>query len=61
VIVDATVRALTEIWTGDAQPEQELRSGVLAVNGAGPRGERLWRWLGRSMFAPARVARNGDR
>lgn len=58
VLVDSTVRALTEIWTGDAQPEQVLQSGMLVVNGAGPHGERLWRWLGRSMFAPTRMARS---
>ena len=56
VLVDSTVRALTEIWTGDTDPEQAIQSGSLTVQGAGHNGQRLWRWLGRSMFAPTRMA-----
>jgi DNA-binding HxlR family transcriptional regulator len=56
VVVDSTVRALTEIWTGDSDPEREIRSGELRVAGAGRNGQVLWRWLGRSMFAPTRIA-----
>ena len=56
VIVDATVRALTEVWTGDSDPQQMIREGSLTVQGAGPQGRHLWRWLGRSMFAPTRMA-----
>jgi hypothetical protein len=56
VIVDSTVRALTQVWTGDSDPEQEIRAGGLSVLGAGRKGESLWRWLGRSMFAPTRSA-----
>lgn len=59
VIVESTVRALTEIWTGDSDPEDEIRAGELAVQGAGRAGQRLWRWLGRSMFAPTRMAVRG--
>lgn len=56
VVVESTVRALTEVWTGDSDPETEIQSGQLNVLGAGRRGQTLWRWLGRSMFAPTRVA-----
>ncbi|MBI5279650.1 MAG: helix-turn-helix transcriptional regulator [Burkholderiales bacterium] len=56
VLVDATVRALTEVWTGDSEPEGEIRSGEITVQGAGREGRQLWKWLGRSMFAPTRVA-----
>jgi hypothetical protein len=56
VVVDSTVRALTQVWTGDSDPEQEIRAGELSVLGAGRKGESLWRWLGRSMFAPTRSA-----
>lgn len=56
VLVDSTVRALTEIWTGDSDPEQAIQSGDLTVQGAGRNGQRLWHWLGRSMFAPTRMA-----
>jgi DNA-binding HxlR family transcriptional regulator len=56
VVVESTVRALTEVWTGDSDPDQEIRAGKLSVLGAGRRGQTLWRWLGRSMFAPTRMA-----
>ena len=56
VVVESTVRALTEVWTGDSDPEQVIRAGQLSVLGAGRRGQILWRWLGRSLFAPTRMA-----
>lgn len=56
VQVESTVRALTEVWTGDTDPEQEIRAGMLSVAGAGRHGQQLWRWLGRSMFAPTRMS-----
>jgi DNA-binding HxlR family transcriptional regulator len=55
VIVESTLRALTEIWTGDSDPHTEIQAGRLRVQGAGSRGAALWRWLGRSMFAPSRA------
>lgn len=57
LIVESTVRALTEIWTGDSSPEIELTAGRLRVAGAQRDARDLWRWLGRSMFAPSRAAR----
>ncbi|MES2979840.1 MAG: helix-turn-helix domain-containing protein [Pseudomonadota bacterium] len=57
VVVDATVRSLTEIWTGDSDPAREIGGGSLVVQGAGRQGQMLWHWLGRSMFAPTRAAR----
>jgi DNA-binding HxlR family transcriptional regulator len=56
VVVASTVRALTEVWTGDSEPGKEMAAGKLKVDGAGPNGSKLWRWLGRSMFAPSRSA-----
>ena len=55
-VLEEQVRALTEIWTGDSDPEQAIQSGDLNVQGAGRNGQRLWRWLGRSMFANTRMA-----
>ncbi len=55
VIVDSTLRALTEVWTGDSDPAHEINAGALTVQGAGRQGQQLWRWLGRSMFAPTRT------
>lgn len=54
VVVDSTVRALTEIWTGDSDPTKEMAAAHLRVDGGGRGGASLWRWLGRSMFAPSR-------
>jgi len=59
VIVESTVLALTEIWSGDSDPADQIRAGALAVQGAGAQGQLLWRWLGRSMFAPTRIAARG--
>jgi hypothetical protein len=49
------VRALTDVWTGESEPETEIRAGRLQVQGAGRNGQALWRWIGRSLFAPTRV------
>jgi DNA-binding HxlR family transcriptional regulator len=54
VAIDATVRALTEVWTGDRAPEQALQSGEISVEGARRDVTRLWSWLGSSAFAPTR-------
>ena len=54
VIVESNVRTLTEVWTGDTDPNAEIAAGRLRVTGAGRGGAMLWRWLGRSVFAPSR-------
>jgi hypothetical protein len=55
--VRSSVRALTEVWTGDSTPEVALRSREIQVVGPDRDAERLWRWLGRSVFASSRPAR----
>jgi DNA-binding HxlR family transcriptional regulator len=55
VVVESTVRALTEIWTGDRDPRTEIAAGHLRVTGAGRGGMNLWTWLGRSVFASSRT------
>ena len=57
LVVDASVRALTEVWAGDLTPEQALRSREIRVDGPKRDAENLWRWLGTSAFAPTRLAR----
>jgi DNA-binding HxlR family transcriptional regulator len=57
VVVDSTVRSLTEIWAGDAQPAAEIAAGRIRIQGGGPGGRDLWRWIGRSIFAATRIAR----
>lgn len=56
VTVESSVRALTEIWTGDSDAQTEMKAGRLRVQGGGRGGAALWHWLGRSMFAPSRGA-----
>jgi DNA-binding HxlR family transcriptional regulator len=55
LIVESTVRALTEIWTGDSSPQAELSAGRIDVIGPDRDARGLWTWLGRSMFAPSRL------
>lgn len=56
LVVDCTVRALTEVWTGDRTPGEVLRTQELRVDGAARDAQQLWRWLGASVFAPTRRA-----
>lgn len=56
LVVDATVRALTEVWAGDRTPQQALKSRQIRVDGARRDAEELWRWLGTSAFASTRRA-----
>jgi DNA-binding HxlR family transcriptional regulator len=56
LVVDTTVRALTEVWTGDRTPQEVIQSLELRVDGAKNDAESLWRWLGTSAFAPTRRA-----
>jgi len=56
VQVRSTVRALTEVWTGDRTPEQAVRSRELELVGPQRDTDALWRWLGTSGFAPTRAA-----
>jgi hypothetical protein len=55
VLVESTVRALTDVWTGDSEPQAEIAAGRLKVQGAGRNGQALWNWIGQSLFAPTRM------
>jgi DNA-binding HxlR family transcriptional regulator len=52
--IESSVRALTEVWTGDSTYQEALRSKEIRVVGASQDTEALWRWLGTSAFAPTR-------
>lgn len=54
LVVEATVRALTEVWTGDRTPEQAIQAREVRVEGARRDAAKLWQWLGSSAFAPTR-------
>jgi DNA-binding HxlR family transcriptional regulator len=54
LVVEASVRALTEIWAGDLAPAQAMSSRQVRIDGSKRDADRLWRWLGTSAFAPTR-------
>ena len=56
LVVDCSLLALTEVWTGDRDPRDVLRSREVRVSGAARDANALWDWLGRSAFAPTRIA-----
>jgi DNA-binding HxlR family transcriptional regulator len=56
LVVESTVRALTEIWTGDLLPEQALDQRQIRVLGRPGDARNLWRWIGGSVFQPTRRA-----
>lgn len=57
LVVESTVRSLTEIWTGDSHPKTELDAHRLRIFGDSHDARHLWRWLGRSVFATSRPDR----
>ena len=54
LIVDSTVRALTEVWVGERTPQEVIQSRELKVHGLTQEAENVWRWLGTSNFAATR-------
>lgn len=56
LVVHSSVRALTEVWSGDRTPREVLQTRELTVEGPSKDAENLWRWLGTSGFAGTRSA-----
>ena len=56
LVVESTVLALTEIWTGDRDADEAVAKRAVRVRGAARDVNALWRWLGRSAFAETRAA-----
>lgn len=56
LLVQSSLRTLTEIWRGDLDAGAATRSGALQVQGRSPGGKTLWQLLGSSVFAPTRAA-----
>lgn len=54
IVVESSLRALTEIWTGDLAPAEALAARKVRVEGSPRDAARLWKWLGTSAFAPSR-------
>lgn len=61
LVVEASVRALTDVWSGERSAPEVQRSGELRVQGASSDAAHLWDWLGRSAFAATRQASAGTR
>lgn len=57
LIVESSVLALTDIWSGEREPAEVIRSGELRVIGPASDAKQLWCWLGRSAFASTRAER----
>jgi DNA-binding HxlR family transcriptional regulator len=57
LVVEATVRGLTDIWSGERSAREVQGARELRVQGAREDAARLWDWLGSSAFAPTRWAR----
>lgn len=57
LIVESSVLALTDVWSGEREAPEVLRRGELRVIGPANDARRLWDWLGRSAFAPTRAER----
>lgn len=54
LIVDCTLRALTEVWAGERKPQELLESRDLRIDGNPRDARQLWNWLGASAFAESR-------
>ena len=54
VVVESSVRALTEVWAGDRTADEVIQSREIRVEGDRRDTARLWSWLGASAFAPTR-------
>lgn len=56
LVVESTVLALTEIWTGDRDAGEAVDNRAVRVRGGARDVRELWHWLGRSAFAQTRAA-----
>jgi DNA-binding HxlR family transcriptional regulator len=56
LLVESSVRALTDVWTGDSEPAAEIAAGRIKVRGASRDSKALWGWIGQSVFAKTRIA-----
>ena len=54
LVVNASVRALTEVWAGDLTPQQALHSREIRVDGPKRDAQTRVAWSGTSVFAPSR-------
>lgn len=59
LVVESTVLALTEIWSGDRDALEAVQNRAVRVRGSARDARDLWRWLGRSAFAATREACRG--
>lgn len=61
LIVHSTLRAFTEVWTGDLTPQEALLTRELRVEGNSQDSRDLWSWIGRGTFAAARSVARSER
>ncbi len=56
LVVESTVRALTEVWAGDRSPQEVQQARELCIKGGERHARQFWRWLGMGTFAATRQA-----
>lgn len=54
LVVETSVRTLTEIWSGDLMPAEAMASRKVRIEGDKRDADEFWRWLSTSSFAPTR-------
>lgn len=61
VVIESTVRALTEIWSGDREIDEAVGQRAIRLTGMTADRIDVWRWIGRSAFAATRLAKGTGR
>jgi DNA-binding HxlR family transcriptional regulator len=56
LVVESTVRAMTEVWGGDRTPEEVLRARQVTIMGRDRDARNFWQWLGTGTFSQTRRA-----
>jgi DNA-binding HxlR family transcriptional regulator len=59
LVVESTVRAMTQVWSGDRTPPEVMRAREVTIQGRDRDARNFWQWLGTSAFAPTRLAARG--
>lgn len=59
LVVESTVRAMTQVWSGDRTPPEVLRAHEVKIHGRERDARNFWQWLGTGTFAETRRAARG--
>lgn len=59
LVVQSTIRAMTQVWSGDRTPAEVMRAGQVTLMGRDRDTRNFWHWLGTGTFAGTREAARG--